>query len=147
MQPTQIIRGLSCLLLAFPLSVLSLQSDRSGEIDRLMTTLHQRGQFNGSIIVAIRGKAIYRKAFGEANFQSHRKFTPETISNIASVSKQFTAMTIMMLADQNKVSYEDPVSKYIPELGGPLNGITLRHLLNHTSASLTLVISESTIRD
>ena len=133
MRPTQTINGLFCLLLAFPLSVYSLQSDRSSEIDRLMTTLHQRGQFNGSIIVAIGGKAIYRKAFGEASFQSHRKFTPETISNIASVSKQFTAMTIMMLADQNKVSYDDPVSKYIPKLRGPLNGITLRHLLNHTS--------------
>lgn len=133
MQATQIIKSLFCLLLAFPLSIHSLQSDRSSEINRLMTTLHERSQFNGSIIVAIRGKAIYRKAFGEASFQSHRRFTPETISNIGSVSKQFTAMTIMMLADQNKVGYDDPVSKYIPELRGPPNGITLRHLLNHTS--------------
>jgi len=98
-----------------------------------MSTLHQRGQFNGGIIVAIAGKPIYRKAFGYANFQSHTVFTPATISNIGSVAKQFTAMTIMMLAEQNKINYDDAVSKYIPELGETLNGITLRHLLNQTS--------------
>src|SRR4030095_1099026 len=109
MQATQIINSLFCLLLAFPLSIHFLQPDRSSEIDRLMTTLHERGQFNGSIIVAIRGKAIYRKAFGEASFQSHRKFAPETISNIGSVSKQFTRLNMMMLSDQHIVSYDDPV--------------------------------------
>lgn len=98
-----------------------------------MTTLHERGQFNGSILVVVGGKAIYRKAFGEADFQSHRKFTPETISNLGSVAKQFTAMTIMMLAEQHKINYDDPVSKYIPELRNTLPGITLRQLLNHTS--------------
>jgi CubicO group peptidase (beta-lactamase class C family) len=133
MKSSQFVKSLFCLLLALPISVYALPSDRDGEIDRLMRTLHERGQFNGSIIVAIWGKAIYRKAYGEADFQTHRKFKPETISNIGSVSKQFTAMTVMMLAEQNKVSYDDPVSKYIPELGGSLNGITLRHLLNHTS--------------
>jgi CubicO group peptidase (beta-lactamase class C family) len=133
MKSTQIVKSLLCFLLALPMSTYAWPSDRVSEVDRLMTTLHDRGQFNGSIIVAIGGKAIYRKAFGEANFQSHRKFTPTTISNLGSVAKQFTAMTIMMLAEQNKTNYDDPVSKYIPELAGPLNGITLRHLLNHTS--------------
>jgi CubicO group peptidase (beta-lactamase class C family) len=120
------------LLLAFPIAY-SLPSDRSSEIDQFIKTLHERGQFNGSIIVAIGGKIIYRKGFGEADFQSHQRFTPETISNIGSVSKQFTAMAIMMLAEQNKVNYDDSVSKYLPELGRSLKGITLRHLLNHTS--------------
>src|SRR5215471_19309780 len=119
--------------LAFPSAIFALPSHQSKEIDHLMATLHERGQFNGSIIVAVGGKAIYRRAFGEANRQTHRKFTPRTVSNIGSVSKQFTAMTVMMLAEQSRLSYDDPVSKYIPELGGPLNGITLRHLLNHTS--------------
>jgi CubicO group peptidase (beta-lactamase class C family) len=101
-------------------------------IDRLMTTLSGRGQFNGSILVAVGGKTIYRNGFGDADSQSKRKFTPATISNIGSVSKQFTAMAVMMLAEQNKLSYEDPVSKYIRELG-EFEGITLRQLLNHTS--------------
>ena len=131
MKPSQIVKSL--FLLAIPMGIFALPSDRAIEIDRLMATLHERGQFNGGIIVAIAGKPIYRKAFGYANFQSHTTFTPSTISNIGSVAKQFTAMTIMMIAEQNKVKYDDAVSKYIPEVGGTLNGITLRHLLNHTS--------------
>src|SRR5262245_28790642 len=111
--PTQITRSLFCLLLAFSISVYASPSDRSRKIDRLMTTLHERGQFNASIIVAVGGEAIYRRAFGEANFQTHRKFAAETASNLGSVSKQFTAMTVMVLAEQGKLRYDDAVSKYI----------------------------------
>ncbi len=133
-KPSQIIKPLfGLLLLSFPVSINAWRSSRSDEIDHLMAKLHEQGQFNGSIIVASGGKAVYRKAFGEADFQSHHRFTPETISNIGSVAKQFTAMTVMILAEQKKISYDDAVSKYIPELGGPLNGITIRQVLNHTS--------------
>jgi CubicO group peptidase (beta-lactamase class C family) len=130
MKPTT---SLLCFLLAYPIGIDPVTDDQANEIDRFMTTLHERGQFNGSIVVAVGGKAVYRKAFGEADFQSHRKFTPTTVSCIGSVSKQFTGMTVMMLAEQNKIKYDDEVSKYIPELGGVFNGITLRHLLHHTS--------------
>ena len=85
MKPTQIIKRLCCLLLlAFPVSIYALRSDRSDEIERFIATLHERGQFNGSIIVALGGKPIYRKAFGEANSQSHQRFTPETIIVVSS---------------------------------------------------------------
>jgi len=131
MKQRQIVKSL--LLLAIPMSIFALPPDRTTEIDRFMSTLHKRGQFNGGIIVAIAGKPIYRKAFGYANFKSHSTFTPATTSNIGSVAKQFTAMTIMMLAEHNKIKYDDAVTKYIPELAGTLSGITLRQLLNHTS--------------
>ncbi|HKA21605.1 MAG TPA: serine hydrolase [Blastocatellia bacterium] len=131
MKPPQIVNSL--FLLAFAMGIFALPYDQATEIDRFMETLHERGQFNGGIIVAIAGKPIYRRAFGYANVQSHTTFTPATISNIGSVAKQFTAMTVMMLAQQNKIKYDDAVSKYIPELAETLNGIILRHLLNHTS--------------
>src|SRR5215470_13395177 len=83
----------------------ALSDDKANRIDALMKGLYQRGQFNGSIIVAARGKVIYRDAFGETNFQSHQKFTPATQSCLGSVSKQFTAMTIMMLAELKKLDY------------------------------------------
>jgi len=98
-----------------------------------MQTLYQRGQYNGSIIVAVRGKIIYRNAFGESNMDTHEKFTPATVSCLASVSKQFTSMTIMMLAEQHKIQYDDPISKYVPEIAKYADGITIRHLLTHTS--------------
>jgi CubicO group peptidase (beta-lactamase class C family) len=133
MQSTRILQSLCCFLLVLPSGIFAPFSDRAGEIDQFMTTLHKRGQFSGSILVAKDGKVIYRDAFGEADWQTHRKFTPATISNLASVSKQFTAMAVMMLAEQRKLQYEDPVVKFLPELSGALQAITLRHLLQHTS--------------
>jgi len=113
----------------------ALLGDRTEEIDKLMSTLYERGQFNGAILVAKQGDSIYRKAFGKANFQTGADFTPETPSNIGSVTKQFTAVAIMILAERKKLSYEDPISKYIPEFSRSalFSRITLRHLLTHTS--------------
>ena len=119
---------LACSINAYP-----LPGEATKDLDRLMTSLYQRGQFNGSIVVAVSGRVIYRNSFGEANFASHEKLTPEVLSCIASVSKQFTAMTIMMLAEQHKINYDDLVSKYFPELGRYADDITIRHLLTHTS--------------
>jgi CubicO group peptidase (beta-lactamase class C family) len=112
-----------------------LLGDRTAEIDKLMSTLYERGQFNGAILVAERGEIIYRKAFGKANFQTGAEFTPETPSNIGSVTKQFTAMAIMILAERKKLSYDAPISKYIPEFSrsARFSKITLRVLLTHTS--------------
>jgi len=100
-----------------------------------MSSLVERGQFNGAVLVAEKGEIIYRKAFGKANFQTEADFTPETPSNIGSVTKQFAAMAIMILAERNKLGYDDSVSKYVPELSSTahFSRITLRHLLTHTS--------------
>jgi CubicO group peptidase (beta-lactamase class C family) len=113
----------------------SLPTDPTQEIGTLMSTLFERGQFNGAVLVAKRGKILYRNALGKANFQIGADFAPETPSNIGSVTKQFTAMAVMILAERNKLKYDDPVSKYIPEFSGSshLSKISLRHLLTHTS--------------
>jgi CubicO group peptidase (beta-lactamase class C family) len=124
---------LFCTLLVAPWCLLTSPVTPSVEIGRFMTALHARGQFSGSIIVAAGDRIAYRGAFGSADVQSRRPFTPMTISNVGSVSKQFTAMAVMMLAEQHEIAYDDEVSRWIPELAGSLKGITLRHLLNHTS--------------
>ena len=125
---------LAALLLSCP-DVHGSTTDRTAEIDKLMSSLYERGQFNGAILVAEQGELICRKAFGKANFQTGTEFTPETLSNIGSVTKQFTAMAIMILAERNKLSYDDPVSKHIPEFSHSVSfsRITLRQLLTHTS--------------
>jgi CubicO group peptidase (beta-lactamase class C family) len=123
------------VLLTWCAEVQAAPPDRANEIDKLMSTLFERGQFNGAVLVAEKGEIIYRKAFGKANFQTGSDFTPETPSDIGSVTKQFTAMAIMILAERNKLGYEDSVSKYIPEFSSSahFSKITLRHLLTHTS--------------
>ncbi len=107
--------------------------DPAGAIDGLMKALYGRGQFNGSVAIAVGGRVLYRNAFGQADLESHRPLTLFTPSCLASVSKQFTAMAVMILADQGRVRYDDPVSRYLPELSRYAAGVTVRHLLNHTS--------------
>jgi CubicO group peptidase (beta-lactamase class C family) len=135
---TPVQRTASVLLIALLIwcgGVFGLPAERTTEIGNLMSALYERGQFNGVILVAEQGNIIYRKAFGKANFQTGTNFTPETPSNLGSVTKQFTAMAIMILAERSKLDYDDLMSKYIPEFSRSphVNKITLRHLLTHTS--------------
>ena len=79
------------------------------------------------------GRTVVSKAYGLADLEHDVKNTPETIFEAGSVSKQFTAAAVLLLAREGKLSLDDPVRKYIPELpeyGAPL---TIRHILNHTS--------------
>jgi CubicO group peptidase (beta-lactamase class C family) len=80
------------------------------------------------------GKINFRKGYGLADLKSKARITPRTMFELASVSKAFTATSILLLIDRGKLSLDDDVRKYLPELpvydGGP---IRIRHLLNHTS--------------
>jgi CubicO group peptidase (beta-lactamase class C family) len=78
-------------------------TDNATAIDKLMSTPSKRGQVNGAILIAKPGEIIYRMGFGEASFQTGVDFTPETSSDIGSITKQFTAMAIMILAEQENV--------------------------------------------
>ncbi|HTY00429.1 MAG TPA: serine hydrolase domain-containing protein, partial [Bacteroidota bacterium] len=123
----------SALALLVPVHSHASNLDAAKSIDSLMVCLHERGQFNGSILVAVEDTVLYRNAFGEADMKSGRKFTPATVSCLASVSKTFTAAAVMILADEHKLRYDDEITHYLPELRRYAEGITIRHLLNHTS--------------
>lgn len=79
------------------------------------------------------GKFIFSKGYGYADLESDRKITPTTIFHVASVSKQFTAFAMAMLADQGKLSLNDDIRKYLPELYDFGTPITINHLVHHTS--------------
>lgn len=100
-------------------------------IDSILTYLHQRELFNGCVLVAEKGKVLYKKAFGISNPSSLAPLTTTNAFNLASVSKQFYAMMAMILKEQGKLKYDDPVQKYLPKF--PYPAITVRHLLNQTS--------------
>ncbi|MFL5729060.1 MAG: serine hydrolase domain-containing protein [Cytophagaceae bacterium] len=87
--------------------------------------------FNGSLLVSSHGRIIYDTAIGYSDFRSKGKLNIHSSFHLASVSKQFTAMAIMMLKEQGKLAYDDPAVKFIPDL--PYPEITIRQLLNHTS--------------
>jgi CubicO group peptidase (beta-lactamase class C family) len=102
-------------------------------IEKFMGELYRRGQFNGAVLVADREGIIYRGAFGLANRTSNVAFTPDTPSCLASLSKPFTALAVMMLAEQGSIKYDDHISEYIRELPPALGAATIRQLLGHTS--------------
>lgn len=93
-----------------------------------------RNDSPGLVIAVIKsGKIISKHAYGMANLEYHIRNTPDTIFNIGSVSKQFTAFAIYLLASEGKLSLDDNARKYIPELPSSDAAITIRNLLNHTS--------------
>jgi CubicO group peptidase (beta-lactamase class C family) len=107
--------------------------DAAKAIERFMADLQQRGQFNGAVLVADRQGIVYRGGFGVANRTSNAAFTPDTPSCLASLSKPFTALAVMMLAEQGSIKYDSHISEYVPELPPALGAVTIRQLLTHTS--------------
>ena len=83
--------------------------------------------------VAVGGKPVLTKAYGMADLEHDVRNTPDTIFEAGSVSKQFTAMAVQLLAADGKLSIDEPVRKYIPELPDYGKPLTIRHMLSHTS--------------
>ncbi len=100
-------------------------------IDSALTKLHERGMLNGVFLLAQDGKTLYKKAFGVANLTTRELLKTTSAFNLASISKQFTSMMIMMLKEKGKLDYDDKVQLHLTEF--PYPNITIRHLLNHTS--------------
>ena len=86
-----------------------------------------------SLIVVKDGKAVVRRGFGYANLEEHTKAGPETNYRLASVTKQFTAASILLLKQDGKLELSDPIRKYLPELPASDEKITIENLLTHTS--------------
>ncbi len=119
------------LLLLVVCSQFATAQNKVERLDSLFNAASKAGTFNGNVLVAEQGKVIYENSFGVADEQTKQPIDLETIFELASVSKQFTATGIVLLKKQGKLDYDDKVSKYIPELGF-YEGVTIRHLLNHT---------------
>jgi CubicO group peptidase (beta-lactamase class C family) len=107
------------------------QEQKAAKIDSLIEFYYEQGVFSGTVLVAEAGKVIYQKGFGYANVDTKDRLEPKSVFRLGSLSKQFTAMCIMILEEQGKLNYDDNLQKYIPEL--KYEGITIRHLLWHTS--------------
>jgi CubicO group peptidase (beta-lactamase class C family) len=100
-------------------------------IDSIISFYYHKNQFNGSVLVQSEGKVIYNKGWGFADKKNGTLNSAETQFRIGSTSKQFTAMLVMQLVSQNKISVEDTVGKFIP---GYRNGsVTIQQLLTHQS--------------
>ncbi|MBN9659053.1 MAG: beta-lactamase family protein [Acidobacteria bacterium] len=86
-----------------------------------------------AIAVVKNGQVVFKKGYGVANLEYGLPITPGTVFHVASVSKQFTAFSIYLLEKQGKLSFEDDIRKYVPEMPDLGRPVRLRHLLAHTS--------------
>lgn len=109
------------------------QDPRVDRLREYLTAAANLGHLHASVLVAEQGKVLIDTAFGFANMELEVRNTPDTRFRVASVTKQFTAMAVMMLAADDMLDLGDPISKYLDSLPPAWSGITIHHLLRHTS--------------
>lgn len=102
-------------------------------VDEIFVDLTKAGSPGCALGVYRDSKVVYSKGYGLANLEENVPITPQSVFDIGSTSKQFTAASILLLEKQGKLSINDDVRKYIPELPDYGQKVTILHLLNHTS--------------
>ena len=119
------------LMLILVLLASSVFADR---IDQRIKAEMQRDRIPGvALAVMTDGKAVKAQGYGLANVELNVPATKDTVFEIGSITKQFTATLILRLAEENKLRLDDKVRQHLPQAPASWNGVTLRHLLNHTS--------------
>src|SRR5438552_17605527 len=110
-----------------------LPAELRARIDKLASdTLAASGVPSASVAVVKDGQIVYLKAYGDARLEPQTLATPEMRYSIGSISKQFTAAALLLLQEQHKLSLDDKVSKFLPDLTRA-NEVSIRQLLSHTS--------------
>jgi len=107
---------------------------RADAIDDYIKSEMERRHIPGlALAVARNGKIVKVRGYGVANLEHDVPVTPDTVFELASVTKQFTASAIMLLVEEGKVQLDDPVAWHLPRAPETWKAITVRHLLTHTS--------------
>ena len=103
------------------------------DVDRFLSGHYLTNGPGATAIITKGGETIYRNAFGKANLELDVDMRPEHVFEIGSITKQFTAVAILMLVEQGKLSLTDEITKFLPDYPTHGHTITIHHLLNHTS--------------
>jgi CubicO group peptidase (beta-lactamase class C family) len=120
-------------VIAAALLATKLSAEGAAKVDKVFQQ-YDHSNTPGCAVAVVRGDAVvYERGYGMADLEHDVIITPETRFNTGSVAKQFTAAAILQLVDQGKLSLDDDVRKYMPELPDYGTKITIRHLLHHTS--------------
>lgn len=128
-KPFQLIIALLISAATYTTSAQNLEAS----IDRIVSEMYTPEGPGISLLVAKEGKTIYKKAFGNSNLELEVPMKTENVFELASITKQFTAVSILMLAEQGKLNLQDPLTTFIPDYPTKGKNITVHHLLNHTS--------------
>ena len=126
------LRTIAFAILAISCNALFAQDEPARNVTPLFEHLNEGVQPGAAVMVVKDGDIVYSGAFGYANLAEKIPIDAHSMFRLGSLSKQFTAMAIMVLADSGKLDYDDPLTRYVPELDD-YPGITVRHLLTHTA--------------
>src|SRR5215211_3067497 len=102
-------------------------------IDNLVQESYKPNEPGAAVIVVTDGEVIFRKGQGMANLELDVRIEPDMVFRLGSITKQFTAVAILMLAEQGKLDLDDSISKFLPDYPTHDYRITVKHLLTHTS--------------
>jgi CubicO group peptidase (beta-lactamase class C family) len=127
------IAVMAIIISAFVNAQSSYNKSLTGEFDKLLSAQFKPGETGCAALVAIKGEIVYKKAFGLANIELNVPMQPDMVFRIGSVTKQFTAIAILQLMEQGKLSLQDEITKYIPDYPTQAYKITIENLLTHTS--------------
>jgi CubicO group peptidase (beta-lactamase class C family) len=115
---------------------MALSSALAERVDAVFADMDKPLHPGAALLVIDGGERLYSKCYGLADLETEQPITADSSFYLASISKQFTAMAIMMLAEQGKLSFEDRLPAYFPRFPSWGAEITLRHMLHHTSGLL-----------
>jgi len=107
--------------------------DLSAQIDKLLSDVYKPGQPGAAVLVKKQGKVILRKGYGLANLELNVPVEPDMIFRLGSITKQFTAVAVLMLAEEGKLTLQDEITKFLPDYPTQGKKIIVEHLLTHTS--------------
>src|SRR5215204_4755845 len=131
-KPKRRILLLICLTVLFA-SFVGAQN-KAQKINNLLQSYSEFGQFNGAVLVADADKVIYRKSFGLANFEWQIPNMPDTKFRVGSITKSFTTILILQLAERGKLDLDGKITDYLPNFSKEFGDkVSIRQLLTHTS--------------
>jgi len=130
---SSLIISLIVLLILCPSGLLFAQS-KTDKISSLMDSYCKYRRFNGAILIAENGDILFQKGYGFANFEAQVPNSADTKFRIASITKSFTAIMVMQLVEEGRLSLDGKINDYLPEYPAVTgNRISIHHLLSHTS--------------
>jgi CubicO group peptidase (beta-lactamase class C family) len=116
----------------------SLDPDRVAQLDEILNRMAADEAFSGSVLIAQDGEVLFSRGYGSANRELGISNTPQTKFFIGSVTKQFTAMAILILQSQGRLNVQDPICRTIEDCPAAWEDITIYHLLTHTSGMVVM---------
>jgi CubicO group peptidase (beta-lactamase class C family) len=120
------------LLAVLGLAVRARAGDPAAKFEDYMDACVKVSHFSGAVLISKEGKTLFAKGYGYANAEHQVPNTPRTKFRLGSITKQFTAMAILILQERGKLKVGDPVGKYLDDAPKTWEAVTIRHLLTHT---------------